>query len=70
MTKTMTKTMTKKRTKTMTKSKTKTMTKRKTKTMTKTMTKTIHPLRASRFTQRRNGNCDPQRAQNDIESFF
>ena len=23
-----------------------------------------------RFTQRRNGNCDPQRAQNDIESFF
>ena len=25
---------------------------------------------ASLFTQRRNGNCDPQRAQNDIELFF
>ena len=32
--------------------------------------KTIHPLRAPLFTQRRNGNCDPQRAQNDIKSFF
>ena len=28
------------------------------------------PSVASLFTQRRNGNCDPQRAQNDIESFF
>ena len=28
------------------------------------------PSVASLFTQRRNGNCDPQRAQNDIKSFF
>ena len=27
------------------------------------------PLRSLRV-QRRNGNCDPQRAQNDIKSFF
>ena len=43
----------------------------------------IHPLRASTFgsvvlstpsppglSARRNGDCDPQRAQNDIQSFF
>ena len=28
------------------------------------------PSVASLFTQRRNGNCDPQRVQNDIKSFF
>ena len=28
------------------------------------------PSGALLLTQRRNGNCDPQRVQNDIESFF
>ena len=30
----------------------------------------IHPLPLSGLSARRNGDCDPQRAQNDIQSFF